>query len=343
MGSGPMGSGPAFKLRRPSQAQPQMARPLRLEYPGAVYHVTSRGDRREPIFHVDEDREQFLQTLGLGLARFQTSALAYCLMGNHYHLVLQTHRGGLSQLMRHVNGVYTQAFNRRHGLVGHLFQGRYKAIVCDSDRYLMALCRYVERNPVAAGLVPLPGDWTWSSYRAHTGLVAAPDWLDTAQLQAFMLQRAPANAAERVQAQRLYAQAASGDSGGGAEQGGRQGEHVTETAASAAARLWTEGLRQQVYLGDANFVRRVQALAEGQGARFDRPQVPRAQRASPLTLQDWLRRCATREEALLRAHRESGLTMTAMAEALGLSVTRVGRLIARAEASASAQRSSKPE
>ncbi len=101
-----------------------MARPLRLEFPGAVYHLTSRGDRREPIFRDDGDREALLQTLALGLARFNAAALAYCLMGNHYHLVIQTHRGGLSQLMRHLNGVYTQAFNRRHGLVGHLFQGR---------------------------------------------------------------------------------------------------------------------------------------------------------------------------------------------------------------------------
>jgi putative transposase len=301
-----------------------MARPLRLEYPGAVYHLTSRGDRREAIFRDDDDRQAFLDVLGLGLARFGASALAYCLMGNHYHLVVQTHRGGLSQLMRHVNGVYTQAFNRRHGLVGHLFQGRYKAIVCDSDRYLMALSRYVERNPVAAGLVAAPGDWAWSSFNAHTGQVAVPDWLDTAQLQAFMLERAPRDGAERAQAQRLYAEAAGG---GGAD-------HATAEvdAASVAASIWAEGLRQQVYLGDVDFVARVQALAEGQGARFDQAQVPRAQRASPLTLADWLQRCASREEALLRAHRESGLTMTAMAKTLGLSVTRIGRLIARAEA-----------
>ncbi len=185
-----------------------MARPLRLEYPGAVYHLTSRGDRREPIYRDDGDRETFLHILGLGLARFHASALAYCLMGNHDHLMVQTHRGGLSQLMRHVNRVYTQAFNRRHGLVGHLFQGRYKAIVCDSDRYLMALCRYVERNPVAAGLVSLPADRVWSSFRARTGAAAVPDWLDTAQLQAFMLQRTPRDGPERAQAQRLYAQAA---------------------------------------------------------------------------------------------------------------------------------------
>jgi DNA-directed RNA polymerase specialized sigma24 family protein len=122
----------------------------------------------------------------------------------------------------------------------------------------------------------------------------------------------------------LYAEAAGG---GGAD-------HATAEvdAASVAASIWAEGLRQQVYLGDVDFVARVQALAEGQGARFDQAQVPRAQRASPLTLADWLQRCASREEALLRAHRESGLTMTAMAKTLGLSVTRIGRLIARAEA-----------
>jgi putative transposase len=114
--------------------------PLRghLEFPGAVYHVTSRGDRREPIYRDDEDRRQHL---------------AHCLMGNHYHLALQTHQPNLSRLMRHLNGVYTQLFNRRHGLVGDLFQGRFKAILVDTDSYLLTLCRYVERNPVAAGLV----------------------------------------------------------------------------------------------------------------------------------------------------------------------------------------------
>ena len=151
-----------------------MSRPLRIEFPGAVYHVTSRGDRREPIYREDADRLLQLDMLATALDRFDAQVLAYCQMGNHYHLVLYTRQGNLSRLMRHLNGVYTQAFNRRHGLVGHLFQGRFKAILVDRDAYLLALCRYVERNPVAAGLVKAPDAWRWSSCQAHLGPVPTP-------------------------------------------------------------------------------------------------------------------------------------------------------------------------
>ena len=139
-----------------------MARPLRIEFADATYHVTSRGDRREPIYVDDADRVAFLELLEHACDRFDADVLAYCLMGNHYHLVLCTRSGALSRLMRQLNGVYTQAFNRRHGLVGHLFQGRFKAVLVDTDRYLVALSRYVERNPVAAGLVRLPERWPCS-------------------------------------------------------------------------------------------------------------------------------------------------------------------------------------
>ena len=108
-----------------------MSRPLRIEFPGAIYHVTSRGDRREPIYGDDEDRIVFLDVVGLAMDRFDAQVLAYCEMGNHYHLVLHTHRANLSRLMRQINGVYTQTFNRRHGLTGHLFPGRFKAILVD--------------------------------------------------------------------------------------------------------------------------------------------------------------------------------------------------------------------
>ena len=114
-----------------------MSRPLRLEFEGALYHVTSRGDRREPIFDDDEDRKTWLEVLASALDRFQASTYAYCLMGNHYHVVLQTHRPNLSRLMRHLNGVYTQHYNRRHRKVGHLFQGRFKAILVDEEAYFL--------------------------------------------------------------------------------------------------------------------------------------------------------------------------------------------------------------
>ena len=108
-----------------------MARPLRIEFPCAVYHVTSRGDRGEDIFVDDEDRDALSQVLAQALSRFDAQALAYCLMGNHYHFVLHTRQANLSLLMRHINGVYTQTYNLRHRKVGHLFQGRFKAILVD--------------------------------------------------------------------------------------------------------------------------------------------------------------------------------------------------------------------
>ena len=115
-----------------------MSRPLRIEFPGAVYHVTSRGDRREPIYRDDNDRLAQLDVIAHAMDRFDAQLLAHCLMGNHYHLVPHTRQANLSRLMRHVNGVYTQAFNRRHGLVGHLLQGRFKSILVDRDAYLLA-------------------------------------------------------------------------------------------------------------------------------------------------------------------------------------------------------------
>ncbi|TAN41957.1 MAG: addiction module toxin RelE [Nitrospirae bacterium] len=146
-----------------------MARPLRIEIPGAVYHVTSRGNARETIFPDENDCSDFLDTLCSIVKRYSWILHAYCLMGNHYHLLVETTEGNLSKGMRQLNGVYTQRFNRRHQRVGHILQGRYKAILVDKDSYLLELCRYVVLNPVRAGLAKSPGDWGWSSYNATIG------------------------------------------------------------------------------------------------------------------------------------------------------------------------------
>jgi putative transposase len=183
-----------------------MSRPLRIEFPGAVYHVTARGDRRESIFADDEDRRALLGVVEQGLERFDALVLAYCLMGNHYHFVLQTRRANLSLLMRHVNGVYSQRFNRRHGVVGHLLQGRFKAILVDRDAYLLEVCRYVELNPVRAGLVDAPADWPWSSYRSHVGLAGGLSGLDTPGLHGYLLGHPVQSPADARRAARMYAQ-----------------------------------------------------------------------------------------------------------------------------------------
>ncbi len=161
-----------------------MARPLRLEFPGAVYHLTARGNARQDIFLDDEDRARFLALLAREVDQQRWRCYAYCLMGNHYHLVIETPEANLSTGMRRLNGVYTQAFNRGHDCVGHLFQGRYKSILVERESYLMELCRYVVLNPVRAGFAARVEDWRWSSYRA-TGLGAKPPaWLDAASVLA---------------------------------------------------------------------------------------------------------------------------------------------------------------
>ena len=149
-----------------------MSRPLRIEFPGAAYHVTSRGDRREPIFEDDTDRASLLGVVEEGMGRYDAQVLAYCLMGNHYHFVLHTRQANLSRLMRHLNGVYTQAYNRRHRKLGHLFQCRFNAILVDRDAYLLEVCRYVEFNPVRARMVTGPGDGAVGGQPAQ----ATPNW-----------------------------------------------------------------------------------------------------------------------------------------------------------------------
>ena len=142
---------------------------MRIEYPGAVYHITSRGNARERIYLEDEDYAGFLECLCSVAKRFNWILHAYCLMSNHYHLLIETPEGNLSRGMRQLNGVYTQQFNRRHNRVGHILQGRYKAIVVDKNNYLLELCRYIVLNPVRAGMVRGPKEWRWSSYKETAG------------------------------------------------------------------------------------------------------------------------------------------------------------------------------
>lgn len=156
-----------------------MSRPLRIELSGGVYHVTSRGDGREDIYFSDQDREVWLGVLGEVCRRFNWLCHAYCLMTNHYHLVVETPEGNLSQGMRQLNGVYTQYVNRTHQRVGHVFQGRYKAILVEKDSYLLELARYVVLNPVRAGIVQTAADWPWSSDGAMIGEAIPQPWLQT--------------------------------------------------------------------------------------------------------------------------------------------------------------------
>ena len=213
-----------------------MPRALRIEYPGALYHVTARGTRQGAIFLDDRDRAMLLTILAEALQEYEARAFAFCLMGNHYHFVLQTGEANLSVLMRQINSLYSQAFNMRHGRRGHVFEGRYKALHVDRDAYLLEVCRYVDLNPVRAGFVDSPVRWRWSSYRSHVGLVRSPEWLATAEMHGLL---AGPGSADHL----------------GAATGCRQ--YAEWVCLGRDRRLWRESLRHGLYLGDEAFVERV--------------------------------------------------------------------------------------
>ncbi|MEO8380886.1 MAG: transposase [Acidobacteriota bacterium] len=155
-----------------------MARQLRIEFPDALYHVTSRGNEQRDIFRDDFDRSKFLAILGEAVERFGWSITAWVLMTNHFHLVIQTPDPNLSRGMQWVNGTYASWFNRQHKRCGHLFQGRFKSFLVEKETYFRRVLRYVVLNPVRAGLVALPEHYRWSSYRATSGLEPAEHWFD---------------------------------------------------------------------------------------------------------------------------------------------------------------------
>jgi len=154
-----------------------MSRPLRIEYRGAWYHVMNRGRRAENIFSAREDYEGFLDLLKESSEMWNVRIAAYCLMSNHYHLLIQTPDGNLSRFMRHVNGVYTQRFNWLHGCDGPLFRGRFKSILVDKDAYLLQLVRYIHRNPLEAGMVDKLDTYEWSSHKGYISRAKKWDWL----------------------------------------------------------------------------------------------------------------------------------------------------------------------
>ncbi|HET9032971.1 MAG TPA: transposase [Dokdonella sp.] len=273
-----------------------MARPLRLEFAGALYHVTSRGDRREAIFEDDADREQFLSVLADVVADFNWICHAYCLMTNHYHLLIETPDGNLSKGMRQLNGVFTQASNRRHARSGHLFQGRFKAILVDADSYLLELARYVVLNPVRAGMVRDPGKWPWSSYRAMIGDESAPVWLATDGLLAAFAKR-------RADARKRYIRFVA------------EGKGIES--------IWIN-LNNQVFLGDKAFV----AKSLRRKKLSDDLNVPKAQRRPPPpSLQSIASRNPSRDAAIIAAHATGGYSYQQIAEHFGMHFTSVGRIV----------------
>lgn len=156
-----------------------MARPLRLAFPGGLYHVISRGNDRQTVFLDTRDRETFCELIGHTVDRYGWLCHAYCLMGNHYHLLIETPRANLSLGMRQLNGLYARRFNTRHGRCGHLFQARFRSILVEKETHVLSASRYIVLNPVRAGLCTDPDGWRWSSYRACAGTAAAEPFLCT--------------------------------------------------------------------------------------------------------------------------------------------------------------------
>jgi len=154
-----------------------MSRPLRIEYPGAWYHVMNRGRRREDVFHIREDYDAFLKIVKETVDVWNLKVSAYSLLPNHYHLLVQTPEGNISRCMRHINGVYTQRFNRSHATDGQLFRGRYKAVLVEGDSHLLEVMRYIHRNPLRAGLVERLDDYHWSSHPGYLSLAKRWNWL----------------------------------------------------------------------------------------------------------------------------------------------------------------------
>ncbi len=284
-----------------------MARPLRLPIPGGIYHVTARGNDRRPIFEDDDDCASFLVVLASAVARHHVRCHAYCLMGNHYHLLLQTPEANLSTAMRQVNGVYTQRFNRRRERCGHVLQGRFGAQLIDGDAYLREVCRYIVLNPVRAGLVDHPGQWRWSSYLATAGEVAAPGFLAVEWVLSLT------GARSRERARRRYR--AFIESGIGEPEGP------------------LESFRARPAIGGEALETR---LAEQWPLWARSPEVPRAQRLiGRPTLGRLFEGVASRAERNGRAVvaiRDHGYTRREVAEFLGRHYATVSRVLARAEA-----------
>ncbi|KUK27741.1 MAG: Transposase [Acetothermia bacterium 64_32] len=278
-----------------------MARPLRVEFPGALYHITSRGNAGEPIFLDDEDRLTFLDILAEVVKRYRFLCHAYCLMGNHYHLLIETQEANLSRGIRQLNGVYTQAFNRRHGRYGHLFQGRYKAILVEKDPYLLEVARYIVLNPVRAGVVKQPGRWRWSSYRSTAGLEEPPSFLEVEWL---LSQFAP----DLERARRMYRRFVA------------QGKGVE---------LWG-GLKGGVILGGERFVEEIKPLLKERKPEIE---VPRRERlAARPTLKELFEGVKDKEERDFRIYEaviEHGYRLAEVGEHLGLHYSTVSRIVGR--------------
>lgn len=278
-----------------------MARPLRIEFPGALYHVTSRGDGREKIYLDNKDRKLWLDILQQVYERFNWLIHAYCQMENHYHMLVETPDGNLAKGMRQLNGVYTQRFNQNYGRVGHVYQGRYKAILVQKEAYLLELSRYIVLNPVRAGMVRTARDWPWSNYRATTGMTAKPDWLQTEWILASF-------GKNNRQAQKAYCRFVS------------DGRNEPSP--------W-ENLKHQIYLGSENFVEEMQSKVDLDRYTTEIPKKQIRPVARPLSW--YFEQYKDRDRAICEAFQSGAYSMRLIGEQVGLHYSRISRIISNFE------------
>nr|WP_315397252.1 transposase [uncultured Duganella sp.] len=277
-----------------------MARPLRLEFPGALYHVTCRGNRREQVFCDRQDRRVWLEEIARMCDRFHFVIHAYCQMTNHYHLLVETPDGNLGQGMRQLNSVYSGYYNRRHGLVGHVLQGRYKAILVQKESYLLELARYVVLNPLRAGIVDKLEDWEWSSLPFMLGERPAPSWLNTDWLLASF----------------------------GEDRASARDAYQAFLLAGMEAESPLERVAFQCILGDDDFIaQHGQAAAQTLSGEVAREQ----RRATALPLAHYAAKFSPREEAIAQAYHSTAYTMSEIAAYFQVSLKTVSRTIAALE------------
>lgn len=279
-----------------------MARPLRIEYPGAVYHITNRGNDKKAVFKDDQDRETFLKILAFVNKRYHWLCHAYCLMDNHYHLMIETPDGNLSLGMRQLNGVYTQARNKRYNKTGHLFQGRDKAILIQKDTHLLEVCRYMVLNPVRASMVEKPEGWKWSSYRATAGKEAPHPCLTTDWILGQFSRT-------RASAEKEYRQFVKWGIG--------------------KEKIWKE-VKGQSLLGEDDFV---DSLAEHLRKHRDIPEIPKSQRYADRPALDKIFNEVIiadkrkRDKKIAEAVEKYGYTQRAVADHLEVHFTYVSRIL----------------
>ncbi|MEO3429375.1 transposase [Pelagibius sp. CAU 1746] len=304
-----------------------MARPLRLELPGAVYHLTTLGNAGQTVFRAAEDSELFLEIVGQACERFDWRCLAYCLLPDRYHLVVETRRATLARGMRQINGRYTQAFNRRHGVGGHLFQGRYRAVMVEKPGFVAAVCRDVLRRPLELGLAEEAAAWRWSSCRALLGRLpsgrSAPDWLAVDDLLGLY---AGASAAPDLPAPDLDAPDLDAPDLDAARR------RCAADIAADRPSVW-ESLRHQVFLGSEDFVVRMRERAAAEAAgRGSLAEIPKAQwQAPPPPLQSFAAQAPSREEAMARAYLSGAYSQNTIAAHFGVHYSTVSRAVRRFE------------